>query len=65
MVLLESNQESLLTMEERRELEELSLAADQLMLKKAHACALLRWRGHPIRALMLLSGLMQESRSWA
>jgi hypothetical protein len=53
--LLEQNQQSLLTAEEQGELQALSLAADQLMLKKAHACAILRWRGQPIRDLNQLS----------
>lgn len=55
IALLERNQENLLTAEEQRELQELSLAADRLMLKKAHACAILRWRGQPIRDLNQLS----------
>jgi len=55
VTLLERNQEGLLTEEEQRELRELSLAADQWMLKKAHACAILRWRGQPIRDLTQLS----------
>jgi hypothetical protein len=55
IALLERNQENLLTAEDQRELQELSLAADQLMLKKAHACAILRWRGQPIRDLNQLS----------
>lgn len=49
--LLEQNQERSLTEEEQKELQELSLAADQTMLKKAHACAILRWQGQPIRLL--------------
>ncbi len=48
--LLERNQEGLLTDSEQQQLRELSQAADQLMLKKAHACAILRWRGQPIRS---------------
>jgi len=55
IALLERNQENLLTREEQRELQELSLGADQLMLKKAHACAILHWRGQPIRDLKELS----------
>jgi hypothetical protein len=55
VTLLERNQESLLIGAEQQELQELSLAADQLMLKKAHACAILRWRGQPIRDLNQLS----------
>jgi hypothetical protein len=53
--LLERNQEGTLTEAEQQELRELSLAADQLMLKKAHACAMLRWLGQPIRDLNQLS----------
>ena len=53
--LLERNQDELLTEAERQELQAFSLQADQLMLKKAHACALLRWRGQPIRDLSQLS----------
>lgn len=53
--LLEHNQEDLLSAAEQQELRELSQAADQLMLKKAHACAILRWRGQPIRDLSQLS----------
>ncbi len=53
--LLEQNQERSLTVEEEQELHELSLAADQTMLKKAHACAILRWQGQPIRDLSQLS----------
>ncbi len=55
ITLLEQNQEGLLTGEEQRELQELILTADQLMLKKAHACAILRWRGQPIGDLSQLS----------
>lgn len=51
ITLLERNQEGSLTEAEQHELRELALAADQLMLKKAHACAILRWRGQPIRDL--------------
>jgi len=51
-VLLERNQETeSMNLEERQELRELGVAADQLMLKKAYACALLRWRGYRIPAL--------------
>lgn len=55
MALLERNQDGLLTPQEQQELRQLTVAADQLMLKKAHACAILRWRGQPIRALSQLS----------
>lgn len=55
VTLLERNQEGVLTEAEQRELQELLLAAEQLLLKKAHACAILRWRGQPIRDLSQLS----------
>jgi hypothetical protein len=53
--LLGYNQAGSLTRTEQQELQQLSLAADRLMLKKAHACALLRWLGQPIRDLNQLS----------
>ena len=53
--LLDHNQAGSLTPAEQQELQQLSLAADCLMLKKAHACALLRWLGQPIRDLNQLS----------
>lgn len=55
IALLERNQESSLSEAEQQELQQLSQAADRLMLKKAHACAILRWRGKPIRDLSQLS----------
>ncbi len=55
LMLLEKNQAGELTTDEQQELEDLLLQADQLMLKKAHACALLRWRGQPIRDLSQLA----------
>lgn len=55
ITLLERNQEGLLPEAQQQELQELSQAADRLMLKKAHACAILRWRGQPIRDLSQLS----------
>jgi hypothetical protein len=54
LLLLERNQAAALSEEEQQQLQELSLQADQLMLKKAHACALLRWRGQPIQTLRQL-----------
>jgi hypothetical protein len=45
--LLERNQDGSLTDAERLDLERLRSAADRLMLRKAHAAALLRWRGAP------------------
>jgi hypothetical protein len=55
LALLDRNQEGTLTQAEQQELRDLALAADQLMLKKAHACAILRWLGQPIRDLNQLS----------
>ena len=44
--LLEKNADGLITASERLELERLRLEADRFMLRKAHAAALLRWRGY-------------------
>ena len=49
--LLEKNQTASMTAEERQEFSDLHLAGDQLMLRKAYAWALLRWRGYPAPAL--------------
>ena len=49
--LLERNQENRLTQEEQHELGELRELADSLMLRKAYAWAVLKWRGYPIPAL--------------
>jgi hypothetical protein len=46
--LLEKNAGGLLAPVERDELEHLREAADRFMLRKAHAAALLRWRGHRV-----------------
>jgi hypothetical protein len=46
--LLEKN---ILTDDEQHELSELRRQADVLMLRKAYAWAVLRWRGHPIPRL--------------
>lgn len=51
MMLLEKNQLASMTAEERQELSDLRSAADQLMLEKAYAWAVLRWRGHRVPAL--------------
>lgn len=51
LVLLEKNQATSLTPEEREELSHLRLAADRLMVRKAYAWAILRWRGHSVPAL--------------
>ena len=44
--LLEKNSAGTLTPEERQALADLRLAADRLMLQKAYANMLLKWRGH-------------------
>lgn len=51
LVLLEKNQAGVITPEERQELTVLRVAADRLMVRKAYAWAVLRWRGHPVPAL--------------
>jgi hypothetical protein len=48
--LLEKNKGEI-TSEERLELAELRIEADRLMLRKAYAWAVLRWRGQSIPAL--------------
>ncbi len=49
--LLDKNTAGTLTPAERGELVELRTMADRLMLRKAYAWAVLRWRGQPIPAL--------------
>lgn len=49
--LLEKNQSVSITLQERQELDDLRSAADQLMLQKAYAWAVLRWRGHRVPTL--------------
>jgi len=52
LTLLERHQETnSMAPSERQELRELSQVADQLMLKKAYAWAILRWRGYRIPSL--------------
>jgi hypothetical protein len=46
--LLEKNAEGQLSPVERAELERLRHQEDLFMLRKAHAAALLRWRGHAV-----------------
>lgn len=46
--LLAKNSEGEITSPERVELAALRLLADQLMLRKAYAWSLLRWRGYPV-----------------
>jgi hypothetical protein len=48
--LLERNRSDSLTEAERLELTVLRTELDRLMLRKAHAAALLRWRGHAVSA---------------
>jgi hypothetical protein len=45
--LLEKNEKDSISAEERLELVRLRSEADRFTLRKAHAAALLRWRGHP------------------
>ena len=49
--LLEQNQEGQLSLDEGPELTDLRQTADQLMLRKAYAWALLRWRGQKLPKL--------------
>lgn len=46
--LLEANAEGRLSDAERAELSRLRHEEDLFILRKAHAAALLRWRGHPV-----------------
>lgn len=46
--LLEINKQGSVSEAERLELARLRRETDQFMLRKAHAAALLRWRGHPV-----------------
>ena len=46
--LLDKNANQLITSQEQSELAQYHEEADLLMLRKAHAVALLRWRGHAI-----------------
>ncbi len=49
--LLEKNQEGNLTLGEQEELANLRLSADRLMVRRAYAWAVLRWRGYRIPPL--------------
>lgn len=51
LYLLDKNSQGQLTDEEQHELATLRHRADQLMLRKAYAWALLRWRGYPMPKL--------------
>jgi hypothetical protein len=53
--LVEKNGSSLLSSDEAEELQSLRAAADRLMVRKAYAWALLRWRGYPVPSLDELS----------
>lgn len=46
--LLDKNANGTITAGERAELTDLRIEADRFMLRKAHAAALLRWRGHQV-----------------
>lgn len=46
--LLEKNADDALTDAEQVELDKQVAEADRFMLRKAHAAALLQWRGHPV-----------------
>ena len=47
-VLLDKNAAGTLSSEEREELDRLREEADRVLLRRAHAAALLRWRGHAL-----------------
>jgi len=51
LVLLEKNRTGSITPEERQELADLRVEADRLMVRKAYAWAILRWRGHRVPPL--------------
>ena len=53
--LLEKNSVSKLTPTEREQLQDLRLESERLMLRKAHAYALMKWRGHTLPALNQIS----------
>ncbi|MEE3718315.1 hypothetical protein V2H45_16365 [Tumidithrix elongata RA019] len=50
-LLLERNQLGEISVEEQQELRNLGLAADRMMLKKAFAWSVLRWRGYAMPTL--------------
>jgi hypothetical protein len=50
-VLLEKNQQGSLTAAEREHLIAFQAVCDRLMLRKAYAWSMLRWRGYPIPAI--------------
>ena len=49
--LLKKNSSGTINPREREDLRALRIEAEQLMVRKAHAYALLRWRGHSLPAL--------------
>ncbi len=49
--LLDKNQTGIITSQESEQLKLMRIAADQLMLRKAYAWAVLKWRGYPIPTL--------------
>ena len=51
LAMLGKNQTTALTSKERQELSDLRLVADQLMIRKAYAWAVLRWRGQRVPPL--------------
>jgi hypothetical protein len=55
VVLLEKNQEGELTVDERENLIAFQAVCDRLMLRKAYAWSMLRWRGYPIPAMQDLA----------
>ena len=54
--LLDNNANSVLSVAERDELARLRVEFDRFMLRKAHAAALLRWRGHRVPLAEALQG---------
>jgi len=54
--LLDNNANSVLSVAERDELARLRVEFDRFMLRKAHAAALLRWRGHRVPPAEALQG---------
>jgi len=53
--LLEKNSAGRLTAAEREQLQDLRVESERLMLRKAHAYTLLKWRGHTLPALNQIS----------
>lgn len=56
LALLEKNAANQLSAHERNELAGLRIEADRLMLRKAYALALLRWRGYPLPDFEAIAG---------